>query len=263
MPYSIYGESYQSTNAAGNQSTVYARITLVATNIGYSGYSTAFQVYVGGNLVANAGGPSALNTDGSGTETWTSGWYGYTYGHDTNGYRGDVGTSVAFQGSGGFSPPSMSTGGPTQGAINYDRKPAAVTGTTAVVNADKSITVSFAGGASPGGTPTLTSTYRVSYSQNGGAFTGEFTGASSPITIPTGTLTPGNNYVFRAWATNESNDGASASSDSASVFLSSGGRIYNGTAWVPTVTARIYNGTAWVPIVTARVYNGTSWVNLT
>lgn len=260
MAYSIYGESYQSTNPGSNQSTVYARITLVATNIGYSGYNTAFQVYVGGNLVANGGGPSALNTDGSGTETWTSGWYGYTYTHDTNGYRGDVGTSVAFQGSGGFSPPSMSVGGPTQGAQNFDRKPAAVTGTTATVNANKTVSVAFSGGASPGGTPTLTSTYHVSYSKDGAAFTGDYTGSGSPIVVSG--LQPGANYVFRAWATNESNDGASASADSASVFLPSGGKIWNGSAWVPSVTAKIYNGSAWVPIVTAKVYNGTAWVNL-
>lgn len=249
---------YPISDDPGNNRRLYRTdVYLNATgNMSYSGYST----YGGGSLAGQGfsyTGPSAVSLSNSGQvvctfDAWVNG--------DINGAYGTVGADSWFQGGGGFSPGYLSTSTST-GGFNWDRKPAAVTGTSAVVNANKSVTVSFSGGASPGGSPGLTSTYHVSYSQNGGAFTGDYTGSGSPITISG--LAPGSNYVFRAWATNGSNDGASASSDSSSVFISSGGKIYNGTAWVPTTTAKIYNGTAWVDLSTAKIYNGTSWVNLT
>lgn len=222
----------------------------------YSGYSTSGGGSVDGQGFS-FGGPSSASLSNSGQVVNTTDFWIYG---DINGYHGTVSASAWFQGSGGYSPPYI-TASASSGGFDWNRSPAAVTGTTATVNTDKSVTVSFSGGASPGGSPGLTSTYHVSYSKNGAAFTGDYTGSGSPITI-TG-LAPGNNYVFRAWATNGSSDGASSSTDSASVFIPSGGKIYNGTAWVPTTTAKIYNGTAWVDLSTAKIYNGTSWVNLT
>jgi hypothetical protein len=258
MAATIGGSSGQSTDFNSNSSTVagYGSITITAGS--FSGQQSYGYVTIGGVTYTSVG-PTAMSAGQSWNWSASRG-----FGHDINGYRGDVGVSVEFfiDGSGqAFH--GRSTGAGTQGAINFDRKPASVTGASATVNTDKSATVSFSGGASPGGSPTLSSTYHVSYSQNGGGFTGDYTGSGSPITVPAAALTPGSNYVFRVWATNGSNDGASASSDSSSVFVSSGGKIYNGTAWVPTTTAKIYNGTAWVDLSTAKIYNGTSWVNLT
>jgi hypothetical protein len=178
--------------------------------------------------------------------------------HDVNGYRGDVGVSVSFRVD-GTTLHQSSAGAGTQGALNYDRKPAAVTGVTAAVNADKSVTVSFGGGASPGGSPALTSTYNLQYSQNGGGFSSPTTG-NSPRTI-TG-LAPGSNYVFRVYATNGSNDGAGAAGDSASTFIPSGGKRYDGSSYISTQTAKRYDGSSFVTIVTAKRYDGSNWVNL-
>lgn len=261
MSASLSSGSSQGTNAGANQTTVYASATVTITNGYFQGLQSWGRITIG-DVTYSIPGPTymaALSDPHVAPESWYF-EASRTYTHDINGYRGDVGVSASFD-IDGFSSHNCSSDTADQGAVNFDRKPAAVTGTSATVNTDKSVTVSFSGGASPGGSPALTSTYHVSASQNGGAFTGDYTGSGSPITV-TG-LAPGNNYVFRTWATNGSNDGASASSDSSSVFVSSGGKIYNGTAWVPTTTAKIYNGTAWVDLSTAKIYNGTSWVNLT
>jgi hypothetical protein len=73
-------------------------------------------------------------------------------------------------------------------------------------------------------------------------------------------LTGGAFYKFRVRAQNEMGYGAYGVS--ASTFIPSGGKRYNGTAYVPTSTAKRYNGTAWVDISTAKRYNGTAWVDL-
>lgn len=226
----------------------------------YEGYNTSGGGSVDGQGFSWTGPSDGGSYSGAGsqvintTDFWING--------DTNGWHGDVGASAWFNGGGGYAPGYITSSAST-GGFDYSRVPAAVTGVTAVANVDKSVVVSFSGGASPGGSPALSSTYHVSISKNGGAFTGDYTSSGSPITIPSSAISPGSNHVFRVWATNQSSDGAGASADSASIFITAGGRIYNGTAWVPTVTARIYNGTAWVPIATARIYDGTAWRNMT
>lgn len=247
-----------SDDAANNRRLYRTDVYLNASGYNaYSGYSTS-----GGGSLAGQGfsftGPSAASLNNSSQvihtfDAWVNG--------DINGYYGTVGADAWFQGSGGYSPPYITASAST-GGFNWDRKPAAVTGASAVVNANKSVTVSFSGGASPGGSPALSSTYHVSFSKAGGPATGDYTGSGSPITVPSSALQPGFNYTFTVWATNGSNDGASASSTSGSVFVPSGGKVWNGSAYVPSVTAKIYNGTAYVPIVTAKMYNGTAWVNL-
>lgn len=254
MAADIGGSSGQSGNASNNTSSVTGYGSITITVGAFSGQQSYGYVYFNG-VKHTVTGPTAMNQG----DTWNwNATRGYT--HDINGYRGNVDVSVEFfiDGS-GQQYHGRSTGAGTQGAINHDRKPAAVTGTTATVNADKSVTVTFSGGASPGGDPALSSTYNLQYSKNGGDFSTATTGGSPRVI--TG-LDPGANYVFRAFATNQSNDGAGAYADSASIFLPSGGKIWNGSAWVPSATAKIYNGSAWVPIVTAKVYNGTAWVNL-
>ena len=146
MSYSVSINSSQSTNEAANQSTVYVSLTLTATNQGYSGYNTSFTLYIGGTLVANDVGPSALNTSGVGTQTWTSSTYSLTYNHNPDGTRGAVGTSGAFYGGGGYSPPAGGIGasGATYGAIDWVRPPIS-TGTpslTARTSGSTSITMS-------------------------------------------------------------------------------------------------------------------------
>lgn len=261
MSASLSSSSSQSTTLSGsNKSTVGVSATVTITNGYFQGYQSYGYIVING-VTYTITGPTymaALSDPHVAPATWDFS-YSVDIEHDINGYRGNVGCYAYFR-IDGYSSHDCDSDTGDQGAINYDRKPAAVTGTTATVNPDKSVTVSFAGGASPGGNPALTSIYNLQYSQNGGAFSTATTGAS-PRTI-TG-LTPGSNYVFRAYATNGSNDGAGASSDSASVFLPSGGKRYNGTTYISTQTAKRYDGTNFVTIVTAKRYDGTSWVNLT
>lgn len=169
--------------------------------------------------------------------------------HDANG-NASLGVSGGITVYGGV----RSEGGYTWGLSNYDRKPTTPTSVGATVNADKTITVTVNGVSSPAGTPT----YYIQTSQNGGAF-GNQQSSSSATFIVSGLL-PGQNYQFRGWATNS--DGTGGTRDSATVFLPSGGKIFNGTSWVPTTIARRYDGTNWVDITTAKIYNGSSWVNL-
>jgi len=253
MASSTSGSSSQSTALSGsNQSTVTASGTVTMTVGNFFGLQSWGRVNIGGNIYDIAG-PTSMNQG----NTWS--WSAtHTLAHDINGARIAIPTSVSFRVDGTTLHQSSADSG-TQGALNYDRKPAAVTGVTAAVNADKSVTVSFGGGASPGGSPALTSTYNLQYSQNGGGFSSPTTG-NSPRTI-TG-LAPGSNYVFRVYATNGSNDGAGAAGDSASVFIPSGGKRYDGSSYISTQTAKRYDGSSFVTIVTAKRYDGSNWVNL-
>lgn len=263
MAATLSSYSSQSTALSGsNKSSVYvsATVTITAGNFNGSAYQSYGRININGTQYTIVGPTmmAALSDPLVAPHQWT---FDKTVEieHDINGYRGDIACSASFDvNNASFHNCSSDTA--DQGAINYDRKPAAVTGTAATVNADKSVTVTFSGGASPGGNPALSSTYNIQYSQNGGTFTSAGTGAS-PKTI-TG-LTPGSNYVFRVYATNQSNDGAGAYADSTSVFVPSGGKRYDGSSYIPTQTAKRYDGSAWQTIVTAKRYDGTSWVNLT
>lgn len=262
MAASLESSSSQSTSLSGSNKstvTVSATVTINVGSFNGSSYQSYGRININGTQYTIVGPTkmAALSDPLVAPHQWS---FDKTVEieHDTNGYRGDIACSASFDvNNASFHNCSSDT--PDQGAINYDRKPAAVTGTTATVNADKSVTVTFSGGASPGGNPALSSTYNIQYSQNGGSFTSAGTGASPKVI--TG-LAPGSNYVFRAYATNQSNDGAGAYADSASVFIPSGGKRYNGSAYVSTQTAKRYDGTNFVTIVTAKRYDGSSWVNL-
>lgn len=257
----------QSTNEAANQSTVSATLYLNWNNYdSFAGYDTEGYINIGGN-VAGAAAPRQVNYPnavGSGSVAILS--HSVTFTHDANGYRGAVGTSGSYDGDGGYSPGDLSVGGTTYGAIDYDRKPAAPSTVTPVLNADKSITVTSNAVSSPAGT----ATYYVGYSSSsdGGATWGAW---SSYTTIPSnarsytytlGSLTQGLTYRFRMYASNS--DGSSAATTSGTnVFLPAGAKIWNGTEWKNGTVANIYTSTGWKPITTAKTYNGTSWVNLT
>jgi hypothetical protein len=260
MSASLSSSSSQSTNNGANQTTVYVSATVTITAGYFQGLQSHGRITIG-DVTYVIDGPTymaALSDPHVAPESW-----GFsaqrTYDHDINGYLGGIGISASFDVD-GASFHNCSSDTSDQGYVNIDRKPAAVTGTAATVNADKSVTVTFSGGASPGGSPALSSTYNIQYSQNGGTFTSAGTGTSPKVI--TG-LTPGSNYVFRVFATNQSNDGAGAYADSTSVFLPSGGKRYDGASYIPTQTAKRYDGSAWQTIVTAKRYDGTSWVNLT
>lgn len=163
MAYSLSISSSQSQDAANNRSTVGATLTLTATNIGYSGYNTSWGMSIGGTGFGGSG-PTALNTDGAGTETWSVGNQ-VTYNHNADGTRGDISCYASFNGSGGYSPPYMEAGPSTQGALNYTRTPNTPPAPT-LTRDGASITMSSAGtvqAAGTGGNPPLYAAPAIDY----------------------------------------------------------------------------------------------------
>ena len=247
MASSVSASSSQSTNSGANQSTVngYGSVTIT---VGYfSGMQSYGRVWIGGQNYDIAG-PTSMSQGSS--WSWSA---SRTYNHDANGYRGDVGVSVEFWVD-GTSLHAGSAGAATQGAIDYDRKPSSPGAVSATVNSNTTISVAVQAVSSPAGTPT----YYVQWSQNGGAYQG--TQSSTGTSFTFSGLLPGQTYQFRAYATNS--DGTGGTTYSSTVFLPSGGKRYDGTAFVTTQLARRYTGTGWQDLSIAKRYNGTDWVDL-
>ena len=90
---------------------------------------------------------------------------------------------------------------------------------------------------------------------------------SSPTTVNTSAtsytftgLTPGTQYWWRARSKNVS--GMSSFGSSVTATTLSGGKRWDGTAWVPAIGKR-WDGTAWVTLTITKRFDGTNWVNLT
>lgn len=261
MSYSVSINTSESQNPGGNSSTVYASLTLTATNQGYAGYSTSFYVYIGGSLVGSGGGPGSLNTDGYGTETWTSPTYSRTYTHNPDGTRGSVATSGSFYGQGGFSPPASGIGadGTTYPAINYSR-PAGSPSYCSASNVSNTITVNWDQAPAPFGPVTYAWIYRSS-SDGGANWTG-WSGETTTSGLSTsGTYTAGQTYQFAVRAYNS--DGGGGWVYSNTIFLTAGGKRFTGSNWALTTgAAKRYTGSTWTNITTAKRFDGSSWVNL-
>ncbi len=247
--------SDQSTNEGANQSTVTVSMTLYSNGWSFDGYTTYYGLRIGdqwntGTWIRTLYSPNNV------TVSWSR-----TYTHDANGNRGAIDTEAYFDGSGPYMPDYLSAGGGTQGAINYDRKPAAPSTVTPVLNADKSISVTSNAVSSPAGT----ATYYVAYSSNGGStWSSDITisGNARTYTFAAGSLTYGLTYKFRMKASNS--DGTSAYTTTTSdTFLPAGGKRFDGSTWNATGTAKRFDGTNWITLATAKRFNGTSWADLT
>lgn len=259
MSSSLGASSSQGTNEGANQSTVYASATVTITagyfqgrqSYGYISIGDATYTIVGPTYMA------ALSDPHVAPESWSFSAQ-RTYDHDANGYRGDVGVSASFAvDSASFH--NSSAGAATQGAINYDRKPAAPTSVTAVLNADRTITVTSNAVSSPAGT----ATYYIQSSSNGGSsWSSEITisGNNRYYTYAVNALAPGGTYLFRMRASNS--DGTSAYTNSGSLFYPSSGKRTDGTSWSQMVTAKRFDGSSFIDITTAKRYDGSDWVNL-
>lgn len=244
--------SWGTQDSTNNRTYAYVSINLTAQQNYFVNHAASGRLNVQGGDVQYYGGQYSM--PGNYTTITIGGWEGWI-GHDANGNGGiNVFSDFDTAASPSYLPDYVSVSAYEGAPVNYDRKPTAPTSVTATVNADKTISVSINGVTSPAGA----ATYYVSYSQNGGGFTGQQSGSGTSYTFSG--LTPGSSYVFRAYATNS--DGTGPSTDSTSTFLPSGGKRYNGTAYVATQTAKRYDGTAFVTITTAKRYNGTAWVNL-
>ena len=237
---------------ANNRTYCYVSITLTAQQNYFAGWSASGSFQINGGVVQYYGGNYSMS--GTYTSITLGSWEGWI-GHDANG-NGTISVFSDFDtaASPSYLPDYVSVSA-SEGLPNYDRKPSAPSSVVAVVNADKTITVTVNGVSSPAGT----ATYYVAYSKDGAAYTGTQSGTSNVYTFSG--LTPGANYVFRAYATNS--DGTGGTTYATSVLLPSGGKLWNGTAFVNCTTTKLYNGTSWVNITIAKRYDGTNWVNLT
>lgn len=73
-------------------------------------------------------------------------------------------------------------------------------------------------------------------------------------------LTPGLTYQFRNYGNNAA--GSSAATVSSNVFISAGGRRWDGSTWTPTTTSKRWNGSSWVDLTISKRWNGSAWVDL-
>lgn len=245
--------SWQTTNEAANQSTVYVGMTLYSNGWSFDGYTTYYGLRIGDAWSTGVGVRTLYSPN-----NWYIEW-SRTYTHDANGYRGDVSTEAYFDGTGPYMPDYLSAGGGTQGAINYDRKPAAPSSVSAVLNADRTITVTSNAVSSPAGTPTY---YLQSSDNAGSSWASEITigGNARTYTYAVNALAPGNTYLFRMRASNS--DGYSAFTNSNSLFYPSSGKRFDGSNFVQMTTAKRFDGSAWADIATAKRFDGSNWINL-
>lgn len=152
---------------------------------------------------------------------------------------------------------SDGTGGTSaSGSYSIPNTPSAPTITVSAPSG-KALTVTAGVSADNGATVTG---YFVQASPDNGATWGTAQAMTSRSFSYTA-LTGGATYKFRVYSTNEM--GNSGLTTSASVFIPSGGRRWNGTALIPTTLAKRWTGTAWVDLTIAKRWTGTAWVDLT
>ena len=198
MGYSISVGAEQSLDEANNRSWVRAWVDLNwsnGSNWSYGSSNTWGSVTVAGTTY-DFGGPKSGGGAGSGSSRlYTSPWT--LFNHDANGYRGAVGTSGYFTGDylGSFSPYNLSAGGPTFGAVDYDRRPAVPT-FYSITRSGTSLTVTVNATSSPAGTPT----YYVERSENGGAYGSQQVSTGRTFTFDG--CAPGSTQTFRVTAQN-------------------------------------------------------------
>lgn len=244
--------SSQSTNAAGNQSTVYVSMTLYSNGWSFDGYTTGFGLRIGDAWYQDTG-PRTLYNPNSWTVSWSR-----TYNHDANGFRGAVDTEGYFDGTGPYMPDYLSAGGGTQGAVDYDRRPAQPSYCNNTLEANKTLTASWNAVSSPAGTPTYYVQYASAAAGAGyGGWSGEYstTGTSYNFNLPRAAT-----HKFRVRAANS--DGGTGYTESGGVYVPSGGKIFNGSSFVLTSFARKFNGSSWVDLQIARRFDGSNWVDI-
>jgi hypothetical protein len=150
------------------------------------------------------------------------------------------------------------------GALSYSldyQTVATAPATASAAVSGRSVTVTR-GTSSDAGGGTISS-YRVQYRTSTDNSTWGAWGSEQTFSGTTSTysgLTAALYYQFRVYAVNEV--GNSVGTSTASVFVSGGGKRWDGSAWVSTATAKRWNGSAWVDLTIAKRWNGTAWVDL-
>jgi hypothetical protein len=125
----------------------------------------------------------------------------------------------------------------------------------------RNITVNIGASDSNGGEPisSYSVEYRTSTDNSTWGAWGNTQDISSGI-YAYNDLTPALFYQFRTYANNPA--GSSEARVSSSVFVSAGGRRWNGSSWVASTTSKRWNGSAWVDLTVAKRWSGSAWVDL-
>jgi hypothetical protein len=255
----------QSTNIATNTSVVSINIYLYLDN-------TSFQPY-------------DLNPTGS---SWSasvngqpySGFYSYDFRSKPAGYvqtlhsttqtiphNADGSKTVSFSASSTAASPlgSASIGSTNLVLTNFDFTAGVPTSFTAagVPGVPTSIAASWVASVSYK-TPV---TYYLSYrsSSDGGSTWGSWSAESNTtnLTYTFSGLTGGLTYQLRVRAYNGFDNYSAYAANQPTVFLTTGGKVWNGVNWALTAThTKRWNGSAWVTLGILKRFDGTNWVNL-
>lgn len=76
-------------------------------------------------------------------------------------------------------------------------------------------------------------------------------------------LTPALTYKWRVYAKNTIGTGNLSRATPFGTFVSSGGKRWTGSTYVPTESAKRWTGSGWTDITVAKRWSGTGWVDLT
>lgn len=209
-----FGGETQTTNAAGNTSTVSANMYINwAANEGYIDHATSWSINIGGN-VKNSGSYQGSYGTGWGGSAGSAllGSHSVIFTHDANtGTRGAVGISgsLSTNTSPSYLPGTISGTGATQGALDYDRTPTTPTVTTSTRNsAGTTFSVSSWSGSVNNSGPAVTWTLQRATDSG---FTANLietaTTTTSGTTLSYTGLNANTTYYFRLKASNADTSG--------------------------------------------------------
>lgn len=172
-----------------------------------------------------------------------------------------LGTTYRFR---GYAADSEGTGGTVTSDVAIPNVPSAPASISVTPPAGRSVTITAGAAANNGAA--ITAYYAQQSSDNGvtwrnaaGTLNGSDTMTAQAITYSG--LLGGATYKFRVYAANEMGSGAVTTS--ASTFVPSGGKRYNGSAFVNASTASRRNATntAWVPMTITKKYVNGQWTD--
>jgi hypothetical protein len=148
------------------------------------------------------------------------------------------------------------TNGGLQGSYTWSTVPTAPASIT-VTASQLNVTVTAGASASDGGQGI--SSYSVQYrtSTDKGSTWGAWgnTQTLSSLSYTYTNMAANGYYQFRVYSNNT--NGSSAARSGTTVFISAGGKVWNGSAWAPRAL-KVWTGSAW-QVAKRKFWNGSSW----
>jgi len=254
--YLVVNES--STNIVANTSVVSWSLYVVGNNASWGlDFSSTYSVTING-----VNYPGTWNYDFRSNNTRVLGGTSLTVAHNANGSKTISASATATDNAGSLG--SASTSGSLV-LTDFDFTAGVPTSFTAagVPGVPTSIAASWVASVSYK-TPV---TYYLSYrsSSDGGSTWGAWSAESNTtnLTYTFSGLTGGLTYQLRIRAYNGFDNYSAYAANQPTVFLTTGGKVWNGVNWALTAThTKRWNGSAWVTLGTLKRFDGTNWVNL-